>query len=122
MTQDEAIKIISEKVQLRKAQLITDTNVLTFYVEKLVVDILDYCHRDDFPSSLVYTAADLICKRIDDETAAAAGASGPLKSLQQNDTKYEWAVDSMPVSGLLSDIDFESIKPKLNRWRKVLWP
>ncbi|KMO87223.1 hypothetical protein AB840_04130 [Megasphaera cerevisiae DSM 20462] len=122
MTQDEAVQAIIEKVQIRKAQQVTDTASLTFFAEKLVVDILDYCHRDDFPPSLVYTVADLICKRIDDEVKAAAGAPGPLKRLQQNDTTYEWAVNATNAAGILSDADFDSIKPKLNRWRKVVWP
>lgn len=121
MTQDEAVQAITEKVKIRKP-LITDTAMLDFLAEKLVVDILDYCHRDDFPPSLVYTVVDLVCKRMDDEAKAAAGAPGPLKSLQQNDTKYEWAVNAAAASGLLSDADFDSIKPKLNRWRKVAWP
>jgi len=122
MTQDEAVKTISDKVQLRKSQPITDSATVKFFIEKLVVDILDYCHRADFPPSLVYTIVDLVCKRIDDEAKAAAGAPGPLKRLQQNDTTYEWAVNSTSPFGLVSDVDFDSIKPKLNRWRKVAWP
>lgn len=122
MIQEEAVKTISDKVQLRKSQLITDSATVKFFIEKLVVDILDYCHRDDFPPSLVYTVVDLVCKRMDDEAKAAAGGPGQLKRLQQNDTTYEWAVNATAASGLLSDADFDSIKPKLNRWRKVAWP
>ena len=119
MTQNEAVQAITAKV-LDKKPLTTDMASLGFDIEKLVVDILDYCHRDDFPASLVYTAADLVCKRLDDDTANADGVQGPLKSLQEDDVKYEWAVNSVSATGLISDADFESIWPKLNRWRKVI--
>ena len=48
-----------------------DEGLLTFYVEKLVADILAYCHRSDFPDALIYSAVDLIRKHLADEESSA---------------------------------------------------
>ena len=35
-----------------ESPIINDTK-LRMYVEKFVVDVMDYCHREDFPDSLI---------------------------------------------------------------------
>ena len=50
-------------MRLLESKRTLDEGLLTFYVEKLVTDILDYCHRTDFPDALIYSAVDLIRKR-----------------------------------------------------------
>ena len=91
-----------------------------FWIKKLVSDIVDYCNRTDFPVALIYTAVELICKRLDDENVdETTGSSAPLKKIKQDDTEFEFAVDNVSVVGLSSDADFETIKPKLNLYRKV---
>lgn len=74
------------------------------YVEKLVLDILDCCHRKDFSSTLVFTCMDLINKWIDDEQAKLKGNSS-LKSIEAGDTKFEFNVNTAIASGILSDLD-----------------
>lgn len=124
MEQQEAIQAILEKLKLlRGAENLNEVQA-TFATEKLVLDILDYCHRDDFPMALVYTAVDLVGKRLDDlqgdTDADGISARGPLSGLKMDDTEFTFAVDSVSATGILSDYDFDSIRSKLNLYRKVV--
>ena len=99
--------------------------LLTFYVEKLVTDILDYCRRKDFPEPLVYSAVDLIRKRFADEDATAGDelgihAPGPLASVKMDDTEFRFAVANVDSTGCLADLDFATLKPKLGLYRRVV--
>lgn len=94
------------------------TTTLTLFAEKFVLDCLDYCHRTNFPRTLIYTAAELSVKYIKDKHA---DSHGPLKSLKENDVEFEWAVTDVSPIGCISEKDFESIRPKLNLYRKVVW-
>ena len=84
----------------KKIQLIAPSNQLTndiwqFWVEKLVFDVLDYCNRADFKM---------------DDTSFKFNI-GVTRTITNPDNK-----------GLLSDSDFDSIKPRLNLYRKpVSW-
>lgn len=99
-----------------------------FWVEKLVLDVLDYCNRSDFPEALIYTCVDLILKRISDlETAADYDENGlPLSEIKMDDTAFKFStgltrsVVNEGNIGLLSDSDFDSIKPRLNLYRKLV--
>lgn len=121
MDKQKAIKEIVVKVQALSGEKVNE-NPLTFYVEKLVTDMLAYCHREDFPEELVYTAVELILKRLQDDRNNETGTSvrGPLSSIKMDDTEYHFAVSNVSASGLLSDLDFDSIKPKLNLYRRVV--
>ena len=118
MTLSKAISEIIDKIKIIRADTNINEDCLKIYVEKLVLDILDYCHRHDFPPALVFTCMDLINKRIDDEQAKLDGSSS-LKSIEAGDTKFEFNVNTAIASGILSDLDFDSIKPKLNLYRKI---
>lgn len=118
LTINEAVADIVTKIKTIRGDTNVNENCLKIYVEKLVLDILDYCHRKDFPSTLVFTCMDLINKRIDDEQAKLEGSSS-LKSIEAGDTKFEFNVSAAIASGILSDLDFDSIKPKLNLYRKI---
>ncbi len=124
MEQQEAIATILEKLKLlRGAENLNEVQA-AFATEKLVLDIMDYCHREDFPEALVYTAVDLIGKRLDDIQADSEeegiSARGPLSGLKMDDTEFSFAVDNVSGTGLLSDYDFDSIKSRLNLYRKVV--
>ena len=101
---------------------------LEFYIKKFVLDCLDYMHRQDFPEALVYSAVDLIRKRIADESASFVESSEvsvvssnvPLSKIKQDDTEYTFAVNNVDLSGCLADLDFDSIKPKLNLYRRMV--
>lgn len=123
----EAVQRITQKVLLLESPREPNSDLLAFYVEKLVNDILDYCHRDDFPEGLVYTVVDLIRKRLADEAEAAGNAEelgmaikGPLSAVKMDDTEFKFAVKSADLSGCLSDLDLDSIKPKLRLYRKLV--
>lgn len=127
MEQQEAVQAILEKLKLlRGAEKLNEVQA-TFATEKLVMDILDYCHRKDFPVALVYTAVDLVGKRLDDLQSSADEAEegdistrGPLSSIKMDDTEFSFAVNSVSASGVLSDYDFDSIKAKLNLYRRAV--
>lgn len=124
ITSDEAIQTIYDKIleikndyngSAEEQPIINDTR-LRMYVEKFVHDVMDYCNRENFPDTLVYTAVGLIMKWVDDEVS---GNATPLKSLKQNDTEFTFAVSDISAIGNKHDTDFETLKPKLNQYRKV---
>lgn len=117
--------MITTKVRLLESKRTLDEGLLAFYVEKLVADILDYCHRADFPDALIYSAVDLIRKRLADEDTATGDTGGipsnaPLASVKMDDTEFKFAVSNIDPTGCLADLDFATLRPKLNRWRKVV--
>lgn len=124
MDRQAAVTAITEKVQLLESERQLKSDLLTFYIEKLVMDVLDYCHRDDFPDALIYTAVDLIRKRLADEdsktTEELPRVRGPLSAVKMDDTEFHFAVNSVDATGCLSDLDFDSIKSKLNLYRKAV--
>ena len=120
LTKQEAIVAITQKIQILEFSKQLNTEELQFWIEKLVLDILDYCHRCDFPEALIYTCVDLIRKRLSDADNREESLIGPLSEIKQDDTSFKFAVDNVDVSGLLSDLAFDSIKPRLNLYRKVV--
>lgn len=124
MERQEAVKRVSEKVLLLTGEQKPNSDTLAFYIEKLVTDILDYCHRDDFPDALVYTVVELVQKRLADAASAAAGMAGdthgPLQSVKMDDTEFHFAVSSVDPAACLSELSFDAIKPKLKLYRKVV--
>ena len=93
----------------------TDTYQAERLAQKFVYDVLDYCNREDFPKALVFTAEDMVTRWLED---AENGGRAPLKSLTQNDTTYQFAISDMAATGNPIEDDFNSIKPKLNLYRR----
>lgn len=125
MTAEEAVEKILDDVTFLESSRKLDETKLSYYVEKLVYDILDYCHREDFPATLVYTVTDLIRKRIRDEDSptdedTGLAIQGPLSSVKMDDTEFHFAVSSVDTTKNLAELDFEALKPKLNIYRKVV--
>lgn len=134
LTRAEAVETISQKIQLTAPQRQLATNIWSLWVEKLVIDILDYCHRKDFPEALIYTCVDLILKRLSDMEQATENTDSdtavislpPLSEIKQDDTSYKFDTSLVTKTtatdnvGLLSDLDFDSIKPRLNLYRKLV--
>lgn len=124
MERQEAVKQVSEKVLLLVGEQKPNSDVLAFYIEKLVADILAYCHRDDFPDALVYTVVEFVQKRLADadNTAGgmAGGSHGPLQSVKMDDTEFHFAVSNVDPAACLSELSFEGIKPKLKLYRKAV--
>lgn len=129
MTREKAIEIISKKIQQTAPPNLLTNEIWQFWVEKLVFDVLDYCQRKNFPEALIYTCVELILKRMadaaTDETETDI-ATLPLSEIKMDDTSFkfdtEFAAKTVAPNnvGLLSDLDFESIKPRLNLYRKVV--
>lgn len=65
---------------------------LEAFAEKFVLDVMDYCHRTNFPRSLVYTGAELAVKYSKDTLSQS---QGPLKSLKENDVEFIWGVSDV---------------------------
>lgn len=120
LTQEDAVTAIVDKAAVLNKEIAEKYgDMMQIYAEKFVLDVLDYCHRDDFPQALVYTAVELIGRWA---TLAADGAAGPVKSIQMDDTSFTFAVSDVSGAGTLADHDFESIRPKLNLYRKLVTP
>lgn len=90
--------------------------IYQIYADKLVLDVLDYCNREDFPPALVYTCADLLFKREQDSTSDTQG----LKKVKMDDTEFEFAT-ATASPGTVADADFATIRNKLNLYRKLRW-
>lgn len=121
MPYDNAVSEVIRQVErlvVIKDNVVLDSIALEIFAEKFVLDVMDYCHRTDFPRTLAYTGAELAIKYIVD---SASNGQGPLKSLKENDVEFEWAVGEVSPIGCISEQDFNSIRPKLNLYRKVVW-
>ncbi len=127
----QAAALITARVIKLTPEKQLNPDVISFWIEKLVLDILDYCHRDDFPDALLYTCVDLVLKRLSDAEAAAENMESdttvlPLSEIKMDDTSFKFYTGSIKSTtapdniGLLSDLDFDSIKPRLNLYRKVV--
>lgn len=107
-------QIVSNAKALLHDEGTESDNVYTLYANKLVMDVLDYCHREDFPQALVYTCADLLVKRVEDSTSDTKG----LKSIKMDDTEFQFAT-ATATAGTMADNDFGTIRNKLNLYRRV---
>ena len=115
LTPEEAAARIIEIAKTLLGDTGTDKEAIyQIYADKLVIDVLDYCKRDDFPAALVYTCADLLFKREQDSTSDTQG----LKKVKMDDTEFEFAT-ATASPGTLADADFATIRNKLNLYRKV---
>lgn len=119
---DEATQKIADLIQnLQNAENLPNENLIKFRVEKFVNDVLDYCHREDFPETLIYSAVDLLNKTFADESASSdTGITAPISEIKQDDVSFKFAVNNVSSAGVASDSDFDSIKPRLNLYRKVV--
>ena len=118
MTADEAVAAILTNVKTVSSTTVSDA-ILTIYITKVVDDVLSYCHRDDFPDRLVYTVMDLMIKRLGDE---ADTSTVGLKSIKMDDTEFQFNTNAVSAIGCMSDADFDSIRSKLNLYRKMVRP
>ena len=117
LTPETAITRILEHITVMRPDLPVD-NKLHLYVTRFVNDVLDYCHREDFPETLTYTAAELLAKGADGSGDAGSGA--PLKRLKQNDTEFEFAVAEVSDADTFYESCLARIRPKLNLYRKLV--
>lgn len=74
-------------------------------VDKYINQILDYCHRDDFPLALTYVVAELINNSATDDA--------PLKSLKSGDVQFDFAITT-------HDTALDTVRSQLNLYRKVV--
>ncbi|HAM03915.1 MULTISPECIES: hypothetical protein [unclassified Megasphaera] len=113
ITADEAVSQITEAVAVTSATAAPAERL----ARKFVYDVLDYCNRGDFPEALVYVAEEMVTRWLEDKET---GGRTPVKSIEQNDTKYEFAVSDTTATGSPIEDDFNSIKPKLNLYRRPM--
>ncbi len=121
LTPDEAKQKIVDTVAALQVGTVIDRHVSGIYAGHIVQYLLEYCHRRDFPEALVLTAAQLVLKW----TASSDGgmvSNAPLKSIKQDDTEFQFAVNSVSAAGVAIDDDLAALQPKLNVYRKVRWP
>lgn len=77
----EAVQLLMDTAMVLNTNTLEMGNLVRLYAEKFVDDVLDYCHRDDFPKALVYVGAEFIVKwataqseRISDDVRMECGA------------------------------------------------
>lgn len=80
-------KIVDTAKVLLGDSTATKDEVYQIYAQKLISDVLDYCHREDFPAALVYTYADLLVKLVNDVQDETRG----LKSVKMDGTQFDFA-------------------------------
>ena len=114
---ETAIEQIVDKVKI-SADVEDIMPLQQLQIEQFVYDIVDYCHRDDFPTTLVRTVANLRARHFITEPEHMG--TGPLKALEENDTRFEFAVADADTTDLLSNQLFGKIRPKLNLYRKLV--
>ena len=126
MSKEEAITTIISRLEMIEVSI---NNLIRHYVEKMIVDIMDYCHREDFPESLIYTVIELVLKRLkDDQTNELSSDTTilPVSELKMDDTTFKFYTGNLAKSvspdniGILADRDFETIKPKLRLYRRMI--
>ena len=117
MDKDAAIQKIIQLALSLDATL--DANKLNFFATKLVLDVLDYCHRKDFPEAVCYTCAGVLSQAFTSSTSGATTGSAPLKKLTQDDTTFEFAVAEIDTSLDAGTIAFNALKPKLSLYRRI---
>ncbi|WP_251455266.1 hypothetical protein [Veillonella intestinalis] len=105
-----------------RVKLVEEINELSYLqqlqIEQFIYDIVDYCHREDFPRTLVLTVANLIATYYMEQENSVREA--PLKALEENDTKFEFAVAEVDMTDLLSNQLLNKLRPKLNLYRKLV--
>ena len=92
---------------------------LALYAKYFVAEVLDYCHRDDFPQALCMTGAEIIGRWLDD---LENGGRSALKSIKQDDTEYQFAVSDASQTGSTLESDIAALRPRMNLYRKLRWP
>ena len=84
--------------------------------KKFVLDVLDYCNRSDVPEALIFIGFELLGKIKSDEEQEI---DAPLAELKQDDTTFRWAVADVDTTLAPYDRMFNSLKPRLNLYRRV---
>ena len=122
LTREEATEKITTLTQQLKPA--ADAATIEFFANKLVLDVLDYCHRDNFPEALIYTAAGALAKQFStaSDGDGSATVNAPLKAITQDDVKYEFAVATAEVDTTFDAATtvFNSLKARLNIYRKLV--
>lgn len=114
ITESEAVEQIKAIGEMLIADMAEREAIYTLYIKKLVYDVLEYCHRDDFPEGLIYTCGELLAKRASDDSSETKN----LKSVKMDDTEFQFATATQ-TAGTQADADFATIKSKLNLYRKI---
>lgn len=118
MDKDMAIQRIIELVQQLSPEV--NANQLEFFATKLVLDVLDYCNREDFPEALCYAAAGALVNQFSASAdSAAVGGNAPLKAIKQDDVEFTFSVAEKDTSLDDGALMFNALKPRLNLYRKV---
>lgn len=119
LTTDEAIASIVAKMKVLRADE-DDSNEGKYemFAEKLVFEILTYCNREDFPKPLIYTCLDLVNKWYSE--AYDDNELKNVKSIKMDDTEFQFNTGTVASSvGISADQDFNTIRSKLNPYRKL---
>ena len=123
-TREDLAKRIIEKVKsLLPQTTVIDEPLLTFYTEKLIQDIMDYCNIEFLPDALEMAIVELMIKQIKaaDETSSDLENVNisQLKRIKMDDTEFEFNFNTQDGIEQGTDYIFNAIMPRLFKYRRV---
>ena len=83
---------------------------------KFILDVLDYCNREDVPEALIYVGWEMLTQiKSDEENETVA----PLSEIKMDDTTFKFGVAAVDATLTPYERMFNSLKPRLNLYRRV---
>ena len=116
-----AVRII-ERVKSLIPPTIIDEPLLTFYTEKLIQEIMDYCNITFLPEALEMAIIELMVKQIratDENIDINNLPIAQLKRIKMDDTEYEFNFNTQDGIEQGTDYIFNAIMPRLFKYRRM---
>lgn len=106
------IAMINPAVDIVRAEIIA---------HKTIINVLDYCHREDFPEALIYSVVGALDKKFPAEDSEVIGGNiAPLSEIKMDDTTFKFAVAAKDATIDDATALFETLKPDLRIYRKAV--
>ena len=116
-----AVRII-ERVKSLIPPTIIDEPLLTFYTEKLIQEIMDYCNITFLPEALEMAIIELMVKQIratDENIDINNLPIAQLKRIKMDDTEFEFNFNTQDGIEQGTDYIFNAIMPRLFKYRRM---
>lgn len=118
-----AARIIERVKSLIPPTAEIDEPLLTFYTEKLIQEIMDYCNITFLPEALEMAIVELMIKQIRaaDETSSNIDnlPIAQLKRIKMDDTEFEFNFNTQDGIEQGTDYIFNAIMPRLFKYRRM---
>ena len=114
--QDQIEKLLAENPPIPNKAL------LLFNIENLVIQVLDYCNRQDLPRALEMCIVEMFFNKIvsdNNEQNIKDIDIKNLKSLKMDDTEFEFNYKEQSITEKDTNYFFEKLRPNLNIYRQI---